>query len=477
MSPLLTVAVLLVGLALGALGVWLVTSSKIAAAREQGRAEAAPQLSAAEARAAAAEARGTAASEHLERLTAEAERRYAAAQAEQLRLQGLLTAADQERSRLAEALGQERKQNAEKVQLLTDTEQRLKVQFENLANQILEQKSAKFTQQNADNLKLLLGPLGERLGEFKKTVEEKYDKESKDRSALQEQVRILTELNQKISQEASNLTSALKGDNKVQGNWGELTLERLLEQAGLREGHEFQTQAQQFDTEVDKVRQPDVLIRMPEGRVLIIDAKITLTAYERYCNAATEAEREAAARAHCLAVEQHVKGLAAKHYQTLYDGKSPDFVLMFLPIEPAFILAGRTKPELFRLAYENKVMIVGPSTLQATLKTVATIWQYERQNRNVLKIAEEAGKLYDAFTAFVKELQSVGSAIDQAHKSYAGALERLASGRGNLIRRAEGLKSLGAKAQKALPGELVEKAHEPDHAALPLPEEDETQPA
>lgn len=466
MSPLIAVLVFVIGLVFGLAGALVLARARAAAAFEQGRTALAPQL-------AAAEARVTAAADHILRLEAEIERSRSEGQAAQARLQAELSTTGAALATTKETLEQERKQNEAKLKLLTDAEERLKVQFENLANALLEQKSAKFTQQNAENLKTLLGPLGEKLVEFKKVVEDKYEREAHGRTALQKQVEMLTELNQKISQEANNLTSALKGDNKMQGNWGEQTLERLLEQAGLREGHEFQTQDQQVDTDIDKVRRPDVLIRLPEERLLIIDAKITLTAYERYCNAASDAERDAAAKAHCAAVEAHFKGLAAKHYQTLYAGRSPDFVIMFMPIEPAFILANRTKPELGRLAYDNRVVIVGPSTLLAMLNTVATIWQYERQNKNVLKIAEEAGKLFDAFTAFVKDLQAVGSALDGAHKSYQSALDRLATGRGNLVRRAEQLKSLGAKAQKQLPKELVDKSGEGELPMLPPGDDDE----
>lgn len=354
-------------------------------------------------------------------------------------------------------LTQERNQSAEKLALLQSAREELSSQFKNLANDILEEKSKRFSEQNQQSLGQLLDPLKTRLQEFQGKVEQVYVQEGKDRSALAEQVRQLMELNRTVSQEANNLTRALKGSNKTQGNWGELILERVLETAGLRKGEEFDVQ-ESHTTEDGRRLQPDVVLHLPEDRHLVIDAKATLVAYDDYANAEDDKHRELALKRHLDAVRTHIKGLSDKNYQDLYGIKSLDFVLMFIPIEPAFMLAVTHDRELFMDAWNRNVLLVSPSTLLFVVRTVASLWRQEAQNRNAQDIAKRGAELYDKLAGFVEDMESLGNRLSQAQKDYDGALNKLSTGRGNVIRQAELLKKLGVKPSKSLPTPLVENA-------------------
>lgn len=391
----------------------------------------------------------------------------AEAKAERLpQLEGRLLEAEQQVSTLNAQIAtlntqllQERQQSAEKLALLQSAREELSHQFKNLANDILEEKSKRFSEQNQQSLGQLLEPLKSRLQEFQGKVEQVYVQEGKDRSALAEQVRQLMELNKTVSQEANNLTRALKGSNKTQGNWGELILERVLETAGLRKGDEFDVQ-ESHTTADGKRLQPDVVLHLPEDRHLVIDAKATLVAYEDYANAEDDKHREAALKRHLEAVRSHIKGLSDKNYQDLYGLKSLDFVLMFVPIEPAFMLAVTHDRELFMDAWNKNVLLVSPSTLLFVVRTVASLWRQEAQNRNAQDIAKRGAELYDKLAGFVEDMESLGNRLGQAQKDYDGAISKLATGRGNLIRQAEMLKKLGVKPNKALPTPMVEQANE-----------------
>lgn len=360
---------------------------------------------------------------------------------------------------LSTQLQQERQQSIEKLALLQSARDELSSQFKNLANEILEEKSKRFSEQNQQSLGQLLEPLKSRLQEFQGKVEQVYVQEGKDRSALAEQVRQLMELNKTVSQEANNLTKALKGSNKTQGNWGELILERVLETAGLRKGEEFDVQ-ESHTTSDGKRLQPDVVLHLPEDRHLVIDAKATLVAYEDYASAEDDKHRDAALKRHLDAVRAHIKGLSDKNYQDLYGLKSLDFVLMFVPIEPAFMLAVTHDRDLFMDAWNKNVLLVSPSTLLFVVRTVASLWRQEAQNRNAQDIAKRGAELYDKLAGFVEDMESLGNRLSQAQKDYDGAINKLSTGRGNLIRQAEMLKKLGVKPNKALPTPMVEQANE-----------------
>lgn len=356
-------------------------------------------------------------------------------------------------------LTQERNQSNEKLAWLQSAREELTHQFKNLANDILEEKSKRFSEQNQQSLCQLLDPLKTKLQEFQGKVEQVYVQEGKDRSALAEQVRQLMELNKTVSQEANNLTKALKGSNKTQGNWGELVLERVLEGSGLRKGEEYDVQ--ESHTLPDGRRlQPDVVVHLPDDRHLVIDAKATLVAYEDYANAEDEKHRDAALKRHLDAVRSHIKGLSDKNYQDLYGLKSLDFVLMFIPIEPAFMLAVTHDRDLFMDAWNKNVLLVSPSTLLFVVRTVANLWRQEAQTRNAQDIAKRGAELYDKLAGFVEDMESLGTRLNQAQKDYDGAINKLSTGRGNLIRQAEMLKKLGVKPSKSLPAPMVEIAND-----------------
>lgn len=358
---------------------------------------------------------------------------------------------------LTTQLNAERSQSQEKLALLTSAKDELSNQFKALANDILEEKTRKFAEQNQASLGQLLDPLRLRLQEFQGRVEKLYDTEGKERSALAQQVLQLLELNRTLADEAKNLTSALKGSAKVQGNWGELILERVLEGCGLRKGVEYETQASVHREEGGRA-QADVVIRLPEERHLVVDAKVSLVAYEEYATSEDDAMRAAARKRHLESIRAHVKGLSERNYQTLYGLKSLDFVLMFVPIEPAFMLAVTDDGGLFMDAWNKNVLLVSPSTLLFVLRTVAHLWRQEAQNRNAQEIARRGAELYDRLTSFVADLEKVGRNIKQASDAYGDAFDKLTRNKGNVIRQAEMLRSLGVKPTKSLPAPLVADA-------------------
>ena len=335
----------------------------------------------------------------------------------------------------------------------------LKVQFQKdfeiLANKILKQNTEDLSKTNSSKIETLLNPLKEKLEGFEKQIQTKYDAQLKDTESLKTQIESLVNLNTKLSLEAENLTKALKGDSKKQGNWGEFILERILEMSGLRKGQEYFTQFS--DENIDGQRiQPDVVIQLPEEKHIIIDSKVSLTDYERYISSITEEDQTIFLKAHLNSVRNHIKGLGEKNYQTSKKLTAPDFVLLFIPIESSFSLAVSNDAELFNFAWERKIVLVSPATLLATLRTIANIWKQEKQNKNAQVIAEQAGRLYDKFVGFVEDLKKVEKGISATSKAYDEAINKLQTGRGNLINRAENLRILGAKNSKTIPEEFTD---------------------
>jgi len=383
--------------------------------------------------------------------------RIASLESEVQRRQTEVSELREKNAELLATVESERKQAEEKLSLLLQAKDALADQFKNLANQIFDEKSAKFVQQNQANLDVLLKPLGERLKEFQTKVEETYDKESKQRFSLQSEIAKLVVLNNKISEDAENLTNALKGESKTQGNWGELILERVLEASGLEKGREYDVQVSMSTDEGGRA-QPDVIVRLPENKHVIIDSKVSLTAYEEYFAANDDDARAKALSRHIDSVRRHIAGLAEQNYQSLYGVRSLDFVLMFMPIEPAFILAVQADRDLFSDAFRKNIMIVGPSTLLISLKTIASIWRYEYQNRNAQELARHCAALYDKFVGFVSDLEDIGRKIEAAERSYNSAFGKLRSGKGNLVRQVERIRRLGVKPGKALPAAMVDAA-------------------
>jgi DNA recombination protein RmuC len=330
-------------------------------------------------------------------------------------------------------------------------------EFENLANRIFDDKSKKVTEQNKSQLDLVLNPLKEKLKDFETKVEKVYNEENKDRINLKAEIRLLSDLNKQLSTEANNLATALKGDNKSQGNWGELILEKILERSGLTEGTEFKTQETSTNSSDERIR-PDVVVFLPEGKHLIIDSKVSLIAYNSMIAAATDEDRERFIKAHCESVRSHVKQLGDKNYHTARGFNSPDFVLLFMPIEAAFATALQADSDLYNLAWDRKIVIVSPTTLLATLRTVSSLWMQEKRNRNAEAIAEEAGKLYDKFQGFTEDLIKVGIDIKRTQDNYSEAMKKLTDGRGNLISKVEKIKDLGANTNKQINQKLLDRS-------------------
>jgi len=347
------------------------------------------------------------------------------------------------------------------IALLGDAKTALSDQFKTLATEILEEKSKRFAEQNQHNLGTLLDPLRTQLSEFKGKVEEVYVKEGQERFALTEQVKQLMELNKTLSRDATNLTNALKGSAKTQGNWGELILEKVLEASGLEKGRVYHVQVSQRDAE-GNLQQPDVVIDLPQDRKLVVDAKVSLVAYDRYASAGADDDRALAMRQHLDSVRAHIKGLSGKNYHALYGVKSLDMVVMFVPIEPAFMLAVNSDEALFMEAWQRNVLLVSPSTLLFVVRTIAHLWRQEAQTRNAQDIARRGAELYDKLAAFVADLQKVGSKLKDAQSAYDDAEKRLSTGKGNVIRQAQMLKELGVKSTKALPNALVDAAQDGD---------------
>ncbi len=332
-------------------------------------------------------------------------------------------------------------------------------EFENLANKILEEKSNKFTVQNKENIKNILDPLEKKIKDFEDKVD-KTHKESIDyHSALRQQIIGLKELNAQMSKETINLTKALKGDSKTQGNWGELVLERVLEKSGLEKDREYFVQ-QSFTNEEGKRVLPDVVIHLPDHKKMIVDSKVSLTAYEQFVNTEDDLEKEQFLKEHILSLKRHVEQLSEKKYEDLYKIESPDFVLLFVPIEPAFAVALSEDNTLYNKAFERNIVIVTPTTLLATLRTIDTMWNNEKQQRNAIEIARQAGALYDKFEGLLKDLINIGKRIDATKTEYSAAMNKLVEGRGNLITSVEKLKKMGAKAKKVLPKNIIDRAKE-----------------
>ena len=437
---------LLLGFILGLVPTVLLLKSRTAAAREIGRQETATDIAVLQ--------------ERLASYVANLQQRDARIQT----LQDQVAVLHQERTelerretRLNTQLQEEVKRSDDKLKVLEAGKTELQAQFKNLANQIFEEKTRTFADQSRANLDTILTPFKEKISEFEKKVNEAYATEGKERHSLIQEVQKLQELNRQISEDAENLTKALKGDSKTQGTWGELILEKILEESGLRKGIEYDSQGG-FRDEEGKLLKPDVIVHLPEEKDIIIDSKVSLTAYEKYVRAETDEERDRTVKEHLVSINAHLKGLESKKYDELPDVRSLDFVLMFIPVESAFMLTVEKDNDIFRKAFEQNIMIVSPSTLLVTLRTIQNIWRYEYQSKNALEIAEKAGNLYDKFVGFVADLEKIGDQIGSMQKTYDGAHNKLVSGRGNLVARAQNLIDLGVKSRKRLPATLTQTA-------------------
>lgn len=345
---------------------------------------------------------------------------------------------------------------------VADLQQKFTKEFENLANKILEEKSLKFTEQNKMNIASILSPLQEKIQHFEKKVDDTHKQSIDYHAALREQIRGLSDINAQMSKETINLTKALKGDSKVQGNWGELILERVLIKSGLEKGREYEMQ-QSFTTEIGSKVLPDIVINLPDGKKMIVDSKVSLTAYERFANEDDEIAQANFLKMHVQSIRRHIDQLASKNYHDLYKMESPDFVLLFIPIEIAFALALKEDSNLYSSAFEKNIIIVTPTTLLATLRTIDSMWTNQKQQENAMEIARQAGALYDKFEGFVTDLTRLGKRIDDSKTDYDSAMNKLIEGKGNLIGSVEKLRKMGAKAKKELPEALVAKALEQDN--------------
>ena len=353
----------------------------------------------------------------------------------------------------------EQKEEVEKLQ------EKFTKEFENLANKILDEKSSKFTEQNKENMKNILSPLQEKIQLFEKKVDDTHKESIDYHAALRQQIIGLSEMNAQMSKETLNLTKALKGDSKMQGNWGELVLERVLEKSGLEKDREYYVQ--QSHTAVDGNRVfPDVVINLPDGKKMIVDSKVSLTAYEKYINEEDDSLKIGYLKEHVSSIKRHVEQLGEKNYQDLYEIESPDFVLLFIPIEPAFAMALNEDTTLYNKAFEKNIVIVTPSTLLATLRTIDSMWANQKQQENAMEIARQAGALYDKFQGFVEDLIKIGKKIDESKIEYGAAMNKLVEGKGNLITSVEKLKKMGAKAKKALPESILKRADNDDFELL-----------
>ncbi|WP_410752317.1 MULTISPECIES: DNA recombination protein RmuC [Citrobacter] len=369
-------------------------------------------------------------------------------------------------------------QHAEdKIRQMINSEQRLSEQFENLANRIFEHSNRRVDEQNRQSLNSLLAPLREQLDGFRRQVQDSFGKEAQERHTLAHEIRNLQQLNAQMAQEAVNLTRALKGDNKTQGNWGEVVLTRVLEASGLREGYEYETQVS-IENDVRSRMQPDVIVRLPQGKDVVIDAKMTLVAYERYFNAEDEFTRESALQEHIASVRNHIRLLGRKDYQQLPGLRTLDYVLMFIPVEPAFLLALDRQPELITEALRNNIMLVSPTTLLVALRTIANLWRYEHQSRNAQQIADRASKLYDKMRLFVDDMSAIGQSLDKAQDNYRQAMKKLSSGRGNVLSQAEAFRGLGVEIKREINPELAEQAtiQDEEYRLRSVPETQQDEP-
>ncbi len=354
-------------------------------------------------------------------------------------------------------LEEERRATGEKLALLERNREALKQEFENLANKIFDQKSERFTQQTRTSLDTLLTPFRDQITDFRKRVDDIYTIETRDRQALRSEIKSLQELNKQITEEAANLTRALKGDKKIQGNWGELILERVLERSGLRKGIEYETQGSYRDGDGQMLR-PDVIVHLPDSRNLVVDSKVSLVAYQEWVNEEDELLKAEALKGHVEAVRNHIKALSEKDYSQLSGLHSPDFVFLFMPIEPAFVAAFQQDERLFSEAFERKIIVVTPTTLLATLRTIENIWRYERQSQNARLIADRAGAVYDKLRVFVEAMEKMGTQLQTVQGTYDNAMNTLTRGRGNLISQANRFVELGVRVKKELPKAVMDQA-------------------
>ena len=372
---------------------------------------------------------------------------------------------------LEEKLSSQQQQFESQLKLLQDAKQILTQEFENLANRIFDEKQTKFSAQSKEALEVSLSPLRRDIGDFRKQVESVYDKENADRNKLVGQISELQKQTMQISADAVSLANALRGDNKAQGNWGEFVLEKLLEDSGLTNGREYDTQVA-LKGEDGRRRNPDVVIHLPEGRDIVIDAKVSLVDYERYFHAEDEDTKQQCLNQHLASLKAHIRGLSGKDYESLEGVNSLDFVLIFIPVESAFMLALDQAPDMMRDAYDRGIIVVSPSTLMVTLRTIKNLWRYADQNRNAQVIADKAGGLYDQFVLYIEALEDVGRHLDKSREVWDTAHKRLVSGRGNLVRRSEELKKLGAKAKKSIPDNVLSIASQQDVLADVSKDED-----
>ncbi|WP_250884256.1 DNA recombination protein RmuC [Glaciecola sp. XM2] len=353
------------------------------------------------------------------------------------------------------SVAQERRGFDEKLSLLENAENKLNTQFENLANKIFEQKSEKFTKTSETGINQILSPLKQQIDDFKRQITEQYTREGQERASLKTEILGLKELNKQITEEAAALTNALKGDNKQQGNWGELVLERILTESGLRNGHEYEVQ-KSVTNDDGKRLQPDVVIHLPNEKDIVVDSKVSLIAHEKVVNAQSKEDRQRALKEHVASMKGHIKGLSKKDYQDLPGVKSLDYVLMFVPIESAFYNAVEAEPELIKLALDNQIMLVSPTNLLVALRTINNIWQYEYQNQNAKIIADKAAKMYDKLANFVGDMEKIGKNVDTLSNTYEAAMNKLSTGRGNLLRQAQGFKELGVTSTKQLDAKYLQ---------------------
>ena len=446
---------LITGLLIGFVISWLILKARYASTVSTGEAENLKQrINQLESEKARAEERENGLKDSCQKTSGELEK-------ERTKVEELLSSV----SRMQESNNHLKEKLSEQKSEIEELQQKFTKEFENLANKIFEEKGNKFTEQNKEKLSEILNPLKEKISEFEKKVEESSKESIKGHASLKEQLEMLKNLNQQVTQEAKNLTEALKGQSKTQGNWGEFILESLLEKSGLVKGREYIVQ-ESITSETGRRFQPDVIIKLPENRSLVIDSKVSLVAYERFVSGESEQEKQLALREHINSIRAHIKNLSGKNYQNLYQLESLDFVLMFMPIEPAFALAVQNDTTVFSDAFEMNIVIVSPSTLLATLRTIASIWRQENQNRNALEIARQSGALYDKFVGFVDDLVTIGKKIDDSKNSYVDAMKKLTDGRDNLVRKVEKIKMLGAKTSKNLPKSILDRADGEDDTPL-----------
>lgn len=342
---------------------------------------------------------------------------------------------------------------------LENVHKKYSTEFENIANKILDEKSQKFTDQNKTNLDIILNPLKEKIKDFEAKVDKAYKDESAERITLKAEIKNLVDLNKQISEDANNLANALKGENKTQGNWGELILEKVLERSGLIKDQEYRLQ---FSTNNDEGKriQPDAVIMLPDNKHIVVDSKVSLVAYEAFVNSSIEDDKAKFIKEHILSVRTHIKSLSEKNYQSSSDFNTPDFVLLFIPIESSFSIAVQADQELFNFAWDKKIVIVSPSTLLATLRTIASVWKQERQTKNAIEIAKQSGALYDKFVGFIEDMDKIGKSIDTSKLAYEGAINKLHKGSGNLVKRAQDIEKLGAKTTKQISSKYIENGEQ-----------------